>query len=426
MEKAAEYRSALLEAVAETDDALLEKLLRRRRAHGRRDQGRASASSPSPARSTRCSAARRSRTAACSRCSTPSSTTCRRRSTCPPSRRTTRSDEETIIERHADPTEPFSALAFKVAMHPFFGRLTYIRVYSGHLDSRWRRSSTRPRARRSASGRSSRCTPTRRSRSTSVTAGHIYAVIGLKDTTTGDTLCDPHAPGRARVDDVPRARHRGRDRAEDQGRPGEAGCRHPEARRRGPDVPHRAEPGDRPDGHQGHGRAPPRHPRRPHEARVQRRGQRRQAAGGVPRDDPRAVEKHDYTHKKQTGGSGQFAKVQIALEPLEVDGRQDVRVREQGHRWPHPARVHPARSTPGIQDAMQVGVLAGYPMVGVKAILLDGAYARRRLLGDGVQDRRLDGASRRPLARRTPFSSSRSWPSRCVLPRSTWATSSAT
>ena len=56
----------------------------------------------------------------------------------------------------------------------------------------------------------------------------------------------------------------------------------------------------------------------------------------------KAVERYDYTHKKQTGGSGQFAKVQIALEPLEVSGRRaDLRVREQGHRWPHPAGVHP-------------------------------------------------------------------------------------
>jgi len=75
-------------------------------------------------------------------------------------------DEEQVILRHADATEPFSALAFKVAVHPFFGRLTYVRVYSGRVDS-GAGSSTRPRARRSASARSSRCTPTRRTRSTS-------------------------------------------------------------------------------------------------------------------------------------------------------------------------------------------------------------------------------------------------------------------
>ena len=57
----------------------------------------------------------------------------------------------------------------------------------------------------------------------------------------------------------------------------------------------------------------------------------------------RAVEKYDYTHKKQTGGSGQYAKVQMTFEPLDTARGRAVRVREQGHRWPHPARVHPER-----------------------------------------------------------------------------------
>ena len=56
----------------------------------------------------------------------------------------------------------------------------------------------------------------------------------------------------------------------------------------------------------------------------------------------RVVEREDLTYKKQTGGSGQYAKVQIALEPLELTaGRPDLRVRERGHRWPHPEGVHP-------------------------------------------------------------------------------------
>jgi len=88
------------------------------------------------------------------------------------------------------------------------------------------------------------------------------------------------------------------------------------------------------------------------------------------------VDKFDYTHKKQTGGSGQFAKVQIRLEPL------DAEAVEQGETYEFSDEVTggrvPKEYIPsvdaGIQDAMQYGILAGYPMVNVKATLVDGAY----------------------------------------------------
>jgi len=87
----------------------------------------------------------------------------------------------------------------------------------------------------------------------------------------------------------------------------------------------------------------------------------------------RVVDKHDYTHKKQTGGSGQFAKVQISLEPLEVSGEKVYEFENQvtGGRVP---REYIPSVDAGFQAAMAVGVLAGYPMVGVKGILVDGAY----------------------------------------------------
>ena len=87
----------------------------------------------------------------------------------------------------------------------------------------------------------------------------------------------------------------------------------------------------------------------------------------------KSVEKYDYTHKKQTGGSGQFAKVQVSIEPMEVtsDGTfYEFENKVTGGRIP---REYIPSVDAGIQDAMQVGVLAGYPMVGVKAILIDGA-----------------------------------------------------
>jgi elongation factor G len=87
----------------------------------------------------------------------------------------------------------------------------------------------------------------------------------------------------------------------------------------------------------------------------------------------RAVEKIDYVHKKQTGGSGQYAKVQMTFEPLVSDegATYEFVNKVSGGRIP---REYIPSVDQGIQDAMHLGVLAGYPLVGLKATLLDGAY----------------------------------------------------
>ncbi len=99
-------------------------------------------------------------------------------------------NEEERLTRKPDPKEPFAALAFKVMSHPFFGRLTYIRVYSGSVESGAQVINS-TKGRKERIGKLFQMHANKENPVDSVTAGHIYAAIGLKDTTTGDTLCDP-------------------------------------------------------------------------------------------------------------------------------------------------------------------------------------------------------------------------------------------
>lgn len=127
-----------------------------------------------------------------SRCSTPLLTTCLRRSTSVPSPYKP-GDEETALERQPSDDEPLSILAFKIAADPHLGKLTFVRLYSRSSHCRFVCPELRQGS-KGASARSTECMQTSVKRSDSVGAGEIVAVMGLKDTTTGETLCDPSAP----------------------------------------------------------------------------------------------------------------------------------------------------------------------------------------------------------------------------------------
>ena len=280
-------------------------------------------------------------------------------------------DEEKIIERHPDPKDPFAALAFKVAVHPFFGRLTYIRVYSGHLDSGGQvANSTKQKKERI--GKIFQMYANKENPVPSVTAGHIYAVIGLKDTTTGDTLCDPNhqvvLESMTFPEPVIEVAIEPKTKA-DQEKLGIAIQKLAEE-----------DPTFRTEQNQDTGQTVIKGMGELHLDILVDRMKREfnvEANVGKPQvayreTIKRIVEKHDYTHKKQTGGSGQFAKVQISLEPLDLAAEHPYEFENKvtGGRIP---REYIPSVDAGMKDAMQVGVLAGYPMVGVKAILLDGA-----------------------------------------------------
>ncbi len=281
-------------------------------------------------------------------------------------------DEEQVILRHADAKEPFTALAFKVAVHPFFGRLTYVRVYSGQIDSGAQVINS-SKGKKERIGKIFQMHSNKENPVDNVTAGHIYAVIGLKDTTTGDTLCDPNhqvvLESMTFPEPVIEVAIEPKTKA-DQEKLGTAIQKLAEE-----------DPTFRTEQNQETGQTVIKGMGELHLDILVDRMRREfnvEANVGKPQvayreTIRREVDKYDYTHKKQTGGSGQFAKVQIKLEPIEVTAEKSYEFVNAvtGGRVP---REYIPSVDAGIQDAMQVGVLAGFPTVGVRATLLDGAY----------------------------------------------------
>ena len=172
-------------------------------------------------------------------------------------------------------------------------------------------------------------------------AGDIIALPGLKQTTTGDTLCDPEASDRARTDGVSGSGDRGCGRAEDQGRPGEDGSRAVQAGQRGSEFPGIQRSGERPDGDQGDGRAAPGDHRRPHEARVQGRRQRRPAAGGLSRDD--FADGRDRLHAQEADRRRRPVRARQAALRAAPAGI-GVPVRERHRRRRGAEGIHPGRA----------------------------------------------------------------------------------
>ena len=301
-------------------------------------------------------------------------------------------------ERPSDVKAPFSALAFKIMTDPFVGKLTYLRVYSGQLDS-GSYVSNASKGKKERIGRLLQMHSNQRVDIDGCAAGDIVAVVGLKDTSTGDTLCDADHPiilesmefaenDHPRAQGVRRAGHRHRRRAEDEGRAGQDGHRAAEAGRGGPDVPRVHQPGDRPDHHRRHGRAAPRDHRRPPAARVQGRGERGQAPGRLPRDG----------HAGSSQRRGQVRAPVRRSRPVRPCGhqpdpagsRQGLRVREQDRGRRDPQGVHhPDRQ--GHPGSHQLGRACGLPGRGHQDRAHRRFVPRRRLLRGGVQGRRFDG-----------------------------------
>jgi elongation factor G len=279
-------------------------------------------------------------------------------------------DEKIIREPKAD--GPFAALAFKVMTHPFFGRLTYIRVYSGKCDAGAQViNSTKDRKERI--GKMFQMHANKENPVDFATAGHIYAVIGLKDTTTGDTLCDPDNQVVLESMTFPKPVISVAIEPKTKGDQEKLGLAIQKLSEEDPTfrVEHDHETGQTVISGMGELHLDILVDRMRREFKVEANVGKPQVA--YRETLKRKVDKYDYTHKKQTGGSGQFAKIQISLEPMDVEGDKTYEFVNAvtGGRVP---REYIPSVDAGIQDAMLVGTLAGYPVVGVKATLLDGAY----------------------------------------------------
>ncbi|MBV9485495.1 MAG: elongation factor G, partial [Frankiaceae bacterium] len=228
-------------------------------------------------------------------------------------------DAETVVERHADDSEPFAALAFKIMSDKYFGKLTYIRVYSGKLESGTQvLNSTKGRKERI--GKIYQMHANKQEERAGVSAGDIVAVVGLKDTTTGDTLCDTDKPVILESMDFPapviHVAIEPKTKA-DQEKLGTAIQRLSEE---DPTFQVRTdeETGQTIIAGMGELHLEVLVDRMRREFSVEANVGKPQVA--YRETIRKRVEKVEYTHKKQTGGSGQFGRVIINLEPLEGDG----------------------------------------------------------------------------------------------------------
>ncbi len=280
-------------------------------------------------------------------------------------------DESKIIVRHPDASDPFSALAFKVVSHPFFGRLTYVRVYSGHINA-GQPVYNATKGKRERIGKLFQMHANKENPVDSVSAGHIYAMIGLKDTTTGDTLCDVKQHVLLESMTFPEPVINVAIEPKTKGDQEKLGTAIQKLAEEDPtfQVELDQETGQTIIKGMGELHLDILVDRMRREFKVEANVGKPQVAYRETIRKP--VEKYEYTHKKQTGGSGQYAKVQVSFQPLDTaDGAMyEFDNKVVGGRVP---REYIPSVDHGIQDALQLGVLAGYPLVGIKATLLDGA-----------------------------------------------------
>lgn len=284
-------------------------------------------------------------------------------------------DQEKEIVRQSDDNEPFSALAFKIMNDPFVGTLTFTRIYSGELEAGSTiRNSVKEKPERI--GRMLQMHANERTEVKKARAGDIVAIVGLKDTTTGDTLCDPTNACILEKMEFPipviKIAVEPKTKA-DQEKMGLA------LNRLGKEDPSFRYQRDEESGQttiEGMGEL---HldiivDRMKREFKVECNVGEPQVAYREAITTSGEVE---YTHKKQSGGSGQYAKIKLQFSPQEVEGDEvkegDVEFESEIKGGSVPKEYIPG-VVKGIESVLASGIVAGFPVLGIKATLLDGAF----------------------------------------------------
>ena len=277
-------------------------------------------------------------------------------------------DGEEVTRRSSD-DEPFSALAFKIMNDPYVGSLTFVRIYSGVIVNGQSTRNT-VKGQRERIGRMLEMHANHREDIKEARAGDIVALCGLKNTTTGDTLSDPDHPvvlermdfpdpvievavePKTKADQEKMGVALGRLAAEDPSFRVAVDDETGQTLIRGMGELHLEIIVDR-----------------------MRREFKVDANVGAPqvayRETITRAAECDYTHKKQTGGAGQFARIKLRIEPGEPGAGFEFESKVVGGNVP---REYVPGVQKGLRGAMATGVVAGYPMIDIKATLLDGAY----------------------------------------------------
>jgi elongation factor G len=280
-------------------------------------------------------------------------------------------DEEEVrnIERRADDAQPFSGLAFKIMNDPYMGTLTFTRIYSGTL-SKGDSFMNSTKGKKERVGRMVMMHSNKQDEITEAYAGDIVALAGLKETTTGDTVCDPHKPvvletmtfpdpvieiavePKTKADQEKMSVGLQRLAAEDPSFRVETDFESGQTIMKGMGELHLDILIDR-----------------------LKREFKVEANIGQPqvayREKIGRAAQIDYTHKKQSGGTGQFARVKLDFEPLESGSGFVFESKVVGGSVP---KEYIPGVEKGLESAKENGLLAGYPVTDFKATLTDGAF----------------------------------------------------
>ena len=279
-------------------------------------------------------------------------------------------DETVKLERQPSNEEPLSLLAFKIAADPHLGRLTYVRIYSGTLKSGMQVLNA-TKGKKERIGKIYQMHANKREEIDEIGAGMICAVMGLKDTTTGETLCDPAAPIILESMEFPNPVI---EQAIEPKTKSDQEKLSMAIQRLAEEDPTFRVHTDEQTGQtiiagMGELHLEVLIDRMRREFKVEANIGKPQVAYRETLRRP--VEKVEYTHKKQSGGSGQYGKVIISLEPQEAGAGYEFVNAVTGGRIP---REYIPAVDQGIQEAMAFGPLGGYPVEDIKVTLLDGAY----------------------------------------------------